>query len=112
MRGRYFLWAQAGTPMAETALTEHTARVAAQAHRAAICLDFDGTLAPIVENPIEARPLPGAVGLLDHLAARFAAVAVISGRPVALLGQSIWQPRECAASGCTACKRSATDRYG
>ena len=93
MRGGYFLWTQAGTPMAETRLTEHTAKVAAQAHRAAICLDFDGTLAPIVENPIEARPLPGAVGLLERLAARFAAVAVISGRPVAYLARHLAAPR-------------------
>ena len=93
VRGRYFLWTQAGTPMAETGLTEHTAKVAAQAHRAAICLDFDGTLAPIVDDPIEARPLPGAVGLLEHLAARFAAVAVISGRPVAYLARHLAAPR-------------------
>ena len=58
-------------------LTEHTARLAARAHVAAVCLDFDGTLAPIVDDPNEARPLPGTVELLGHLTARFAAVAAL-----------------------------------
>jgi Trehalose-phosphatase len=58
-------------------LSEHAARLAAQAQTAAVCLDFDGTLAPIVDDPNEARPLTGAVELLDHLAARFAAVALV-----------------------------------
>ena len=61
--------------------TEHAARLAAQAQTAAVCLDFDGTLAPIVDDPNEARPLPGTVELLGHLTARFAAVALLSGRP-------------------------------
>jgi trehalose 6-phosphate phosphatase len=66
-------------------LTEHTARLAAGAHVTAMCLDFDGTLAPIVDDPNEARPLPGTVELLGHLAARFAAVALLSGRPAGYL---------------------------
>jgi trehalose 6-phosphate phosphatase len=53
--------------------------------RAAILVDFDGTLAPIVAEPDEAAPLPGAPALLAHLARRFALVAVISGRPVEYL---------------------------
>jgi trehalose 6-phosphate phosphatase len=61
--------------------------LAAQAHTAAVCLDFDGTLAPIVDDPNEARPLPGAVELLGHLAARFAAVALLSGRPADYLAE-------------------------
>jgi trehalose 6-phosphate phosphatase len=67
--------------MSESMLTEHAARLASQAHVAALCLDFDGTLAPIVDDPNEARPLPGTVELLGELAARFAAVALLSGRP-------------------------------
>jgi trehalose 6-phosphate phosphatase len=67
--------------MSESMLTEHAARLASQAHVAALCLDFDGTLAPIVEDPNEARPLLGTVELLGELAARFAAVALLSGRP-------------------------------
>jgi len=46
-------------------------------------LDFDGTLAPIVLTPEEARPLEGTTELLDHLASRYAIVAIISGRPAA-----------------------------
>jgi hypothetical protein len=55
-------------------LIEPIARMAARAQVAAMCLDFDGTLAPIVDDPNEARPLPGTVELLGRLAARFAAV--------------------------------------
>ena len=53
--------------------------------RTAFCLDYDGTLAPIVPDPDAARPLEGAVELLGRLAARAAAVALISGRPAEFL---------------------------
>ena len=43
--------------------------------------DFDGTLAPIVDDPAEARPLPGVVDALAALAGRDGRVVVISGRP-------------------------------
>ena len=68
-------------------LTEHAARLAAHAQTAAVCLDFDGTLAPIVDDPNEARPLTGAVELLGDLAAWFAAVALVSGRPADYLAK-------------------------
>ena len=74
-------------PTGEKELIEHAARLAAQAQTTAICLDFDGTLAPIVDDPNEARPLPGTVELLGHLAGRFAAVAVLSGRPAEYLAE-------------------------
>jgi trehalose 6-phosphate phosphatase len=64
----------------------------ARAREAAICLDFDGTLAPIVDDPGRARPLPGVVDLLAALARRFAAVAVISGRPAAFLVEHVAAP--------------------
>jgi len=51
----------------------------------AIITDFDGTLAPIVDDPAAARPLPGAVEILDHLAGSFGLVAVVSGRPASFL---------------------------
>ena len=73
-------------------LTERAARLVAQAHVAAICLDFDGTLAPIVDDPNEARPLPGTVELLGELAARFAAVALLSGRPADYLAKHVAAP--------------------
>jgi trehalose 6-phosphate phosphatase len=48
---------------------------------AVIALDFDGTLAPIVADPEQARAHPGAVPALTALAPKVAAVAVITGRP-------------------------------
>jgi trehalose 6-phosphate phosphatase len=53
--------------------------------RTAIVTDFDGTLSPIVEDPAQARPLPGVVDALHALAQRYRRVAVVSGRPVAFL---------------------------
>jgi trehalose 6-phosphate phosphatase len=51
----------------------------------AVLLDFDGTLAAIVDDPAAARPLPGAVDLLLAIRARGTLVAVVSGRPVSFL---------------------------
>jgi hypothetical protein len=42
---------------ADAALADHAARLAANADQVALCLDFDGTLSPIVPNP-EATPAP------------------------------------------------------
>jgi trehalose 6-phosphate phosphatase len=42
--------------------------------------DLDGTLAPIVEDPAAAMPIPGAVDVLRALARRVAVVAVVTGR--------------------------------
>jgi trehalose 6-phosphate phosphatase len=55
----------------------------------AIFLDFDGTLSPIVPVPQDARPLPGTSEVLLALDPRYAVVAVVSGRPVAFLGQHL-----------------------
>ncbi|MGW8374311.1 trehalose-phosphatase [Streptomyces sp. ODS28] len=49
--------------------------------RAAVAVDFDGTLAPIVADPEQARAHPDAVPVLSRLAPRLRAVAVITGRP-------------------------------
>ena len=73
-------------------LAGQAARLAARAGTVALCLDFDGTLAPIVDDPEEARPLPGIVDLLGPLAARFAAVALVSGRPAGFLVQHAAAP--------------------
>jgi trehalose 6-phosphate phosphatase len=72
---------------ADTSVAEHAARLAKRPGEVALCLDFDGTLSPIVEDPQAARPLQGVVELLGPLAARFAAVALISGRPAAYLAE-------------------------
>jgi trehalose 6-phosphate phosphatase len=52
---------------------------------AAIVLDFDGTLSPIVRDPSRARPLDGVTDVLAELAGRYGLVAVVSGRPVDFL---------------------------
>ncbi len=66
--------------------------LAAEPHRSALFLDFDGTLAAIVEDPTGARPLPGVPALLAELAHLFALVAVISGRPTAFLADVLGAP--------------------
>jgi trehalose 6-phosphate phosphatase len=56
------------------------ARLAAEPQRAAILLDVDGTLAPIVERPEDAG-VPEETRLeLGRLASRYALVACVSGR--------------------------------
>jgi trehalose 6-phosphate phosphatase len=77
---------------ADPSVAEHAARLAERAGEVALCLDFDGTLSPIVEDPQAARPLHGIVELLEPLAARFAAVALISGRPAAYLAEHAAAP--------------------
>jgi trehalose 6-phosphate phosphatase len=67
------------------AVADHAARLVSRAGEVALCLDFDGTVAPIVDDPEAARPLPGVVELLERLAARYAAVALVSGRPASYL---------------------------
>jgi trehalose 6-phosphate phosphatase len=59
---------------------------------AAVFLDFDGTLSPIVDDPSLARPLEGVPALLTQLGSRFGVVAVVSGRPAAFLGQHLGRP--------------------
>ncbi|MEU9284109.1 trehalose-phosphatase [Streptomyces sp. NPDC048275] len=55
--------------------------ILARPDRAVIALDFDGTLAPIVPDPEQARAHPDAVPALAALAPKVAAVAVVTGRP-------------------------------
>lgn len=63
--------------------------LAADPARAALLSDFDGTLAPIVEDPAAARPAAGAPRLLQRLAAQLGRVGVISGRPAAFLAEHL-----------------------
>ncbi|MET9427414.1 MULTISPECIES: trehalose-phosphatase [unclassified Streptomyces] len=53
----------------------------AHPERAVVGLDFDGTLAEIVDDPEQARAHPGAVAALAALAPHVASIAVITGRP-------------------------------
>jgi len=74
------------------AMAAEAARLAERAAEVAICLDFDGTIAPIVEDPAAARPLAGVVDLLGPLADRYAAVALVSGRPATYLASHAAAP--------------------
>ncbi|MDQ6650409.1 MAG: trehalose-phosphatase [Actinomycetota bacterium] len=49
---------------------------------ALVALDYDGTLAPIVERPSDATPAPGAVVALGRLAGLVGSVVILTGRPV------------------------------
>jgi len=53
-----------------------------------IATDFDGTLAPIVDDPEQAYADPAAVAALSRLGHRVRAVVVITGRPAR--GSSAW----------------------
>ena len=55
-------------------------RLAAEPRRAAILLDVDGTLAPIVEQPEDARVPEETRHELARLASRYALVACVTGR--------------------------------
>jgi trehalose 6-phosphate phosphatase len=52
---------------------------------AALFLDFDGSLAPIVDDPAAARVLPAAHAALVRLVPLLGTVAVVSGRPAEFL---------------------------
>ncbi len=59
---------------------------ATNASRLLVALDFDGTLAPLVDNPDQARMTPAARNALDALAGLAATtVALVSGRGLANL---------------------------
>jgi trehalose 6-phosphate phosphatase len=56
------------------------ADLAADPQQAAVLLDVDGTLAPIVERPAAARVPPETRAEVERLASRYALVACITGR--------------------------------
>ena len=60
---------------------------------AAVLVDFDGTLAPIVDDPARAEPLPAAVAALSALAGGLALVGIVSGRPAAFIRAFVGDPR-------------------
>lgn len=72
-------------PPAAVALATAVAQLAG-AERLLLALDFDGTLAPFVDSPAEARALPQAKAALDRLESLPDTwVAYVSGRPLASL---------------------------
>jgi trehalose 6-phosphate phosphatase len=58
-------------------------RVLEHPDRTLLATDFDGTLAPIVDDPAAATVHADATRVLGALAGRFAGVAIVTGRPVA-----------------------------
>lgn len=72
----------AAVPTPRTAAgREGLAAFRAEPQRALAALDFDGTLAPLVADPEQARAHPDAAPVLARLAPRLRAVTVITGRP-------------------------------
>ncbi|MBC7374159.1 MAG: trehalose-phosphatase, partial [Frankiales bacterium] len=65
------------TPAGVTGL----AALQADPGRAVVALDYDGTLAPVVDRPQDAVPAPGAVAALTALAPRVGVLALVTGRP-------------------------------
>ena len=57
------------------------ARLASEPERAALFLDIDGVLAPIVADPDDARVPDETRAVLRELATRYALVACVTGRP-------------------------------
>ncbi len=61
----------------------------AQPERAALFVDFDGSVSPIVPDPPAARPLPAARAALARLVPVLGTVVVVSGRPAAFLAEHL-----------------------
>jgi trehalose 6-phosphate phosphatase len=66
--------------------------LAAEPAAAALVLDFDGVLAPIVDDPETSAMPDRAAASLAHLAASLGTVAVISGRPASFLASRVRVP--------------------
>lgn len=52
-----------------------------------VVTDFDGTLAPIIDDPEEVRPSPGAAEALEELASRVRSLVLLTGRSRESLSQ-------------------------
>jgi trehalose 6-phosphate phosphatase len=86
----------AGLPTDLSAALDAVARVP----RLLIACDYDGTLAPIVANPEDARPLPASAAALRELAAVPSTItALISGRALADLARLSGMGAECQLVG-------------
>ena len=74
---------RAGTPRGAGSLLKEL-RTFASLPRILVAVDFDGTLAPLVDDPMSARALPGSLEALSELArAPDTIVALVSGRALA-----------------------------
>jgi trehalose 6-phosphate phosphatase len=70
-------------------VAERLAPLADRAERAAFVVDYDGSLAPIVDDPARAVPLPAARDALASLVPLLHEVAVVSGRPARFLADAL-----------------------
>lgn len=61
-------------------MTDAVAALLADPGAALVALDFDGTLAPIVDRPSDARPAAGVIEVLVRLTDAVGQLAVVSGR--------------------------------
>lgn len=61
--------------------------VASQLSATLLATDFDGTLSPIVDDPLQARMDPSARTALQELAGRVALLAVVTGRELGVVRQ-------------------------
>ena len=61
------------------------AALTADPANAVLALDYDGTLAPIARRPEDAVPAPGALAALTACAQTFGTVAIVTGRPAAVV---------------------------
>jgi trehalose 6-phosphate phosphatase len=66
--------------------------LAAQPRKAAVLVDFDGSISTIVDDPGDAHTLPRARDALAALIGVIGTVAVVSGRPVEFLARAIDLP--------------------
>lgn len=70
-----------GTPVSDTGI-EAMRAVMERPEQVMLAVDFDGTLAPIIDDPESAHADPTAVAALSRLGSVLGAVVVITGRPV------------------------------
>jgi trehalose 6-phosphate phosphatase len=73
--------AQSRTPEGQAALDA----LVADPEHGVVALDYDGTLAPITTRPEDAVPAPGALAALTACATTFGTVAIVTGRPAAVV---------------------------
>lgn len=86
-------------PNSSAALGEALKRIAST-EQLLVALDFDGTLSETVDNPEDARALPGSrAAVLDLLALADTRVAVVSGRALASLARVSQLPSAVAMVG-------------
>lgn len=99
------------TPPVDAALRAALAE-AAQADRLLVALDFDGTLAPLVDDPADSRALPGAIDAIrDLITLPRTVVAVISGRGLESLDEVGGMPQGVLLVGSHGAQLRLTDGH-